>query len=377
MIIPFEVQTALKILQNSQNEAYIVGGAVRNSLLNNEINDYDITTSATPNTIKILFSDYNQYRVGEKHGTVVVLIGDYKIDITTFRKDNNYIDHRHPESVEYTTDLYEDLKRRDFTINALCLDINNNLIDLFDGVNDLQNKIIKAIGNPNTRFNEDALRILRAIKFASRLDFEIEQETKKALFTNKDLLNKIANERKKEELLQILSVKDKTKYINEYLEIFNTFIPFKKVDQTLNNFLDPYFSLAYLLSNTEGYDLKKLKFSKYEINLLNALVKVTNININDDYIFITNLSSMFELEIKTYLEQLLNINLDERYKSLKPYIVDLNSLNINGKKLMEYGLKDQQIKDMKLQIIEEIRNKRLTNDFDAITKYLNSVLYNN
>lgn len=370
MIIPQEIKLALNILNNSGNSAYIVGGAVRNYLLNSKINDYDITTSATPNTIKILFSDYNQYVTGEKHGTVVVLIGKYKIDITTFRKDGEYIDNRHPRSVEYTNDLFEDLKRRDFTINAMCIDINNNLIDLFDGSKDLDNKIIRAIGKPDNRFKEDALRILRAIKFASRLNFTIEDKTRDAIFNNKDLLKNIAMERKKDEFLSILSSSNKAKYINEYLDVFNTFIPIVKVDNTINNFLDPYYSLAYLLKDLKKINLKDFKYSKHEINLINALIEASRINISNDYDFISCLSNMYEIEILNYLSQLYNLDLSNRYSTLKPYICDINSLKITGEELMKYGYKDKAIKEIKLKIIEEIKNQRLLNTNETIKEYL-------
>lgn len=376
MIIPKEIKIALEILNNSGNEAYIVGGAVRNYFLNKPINDYDITTSASPNTIKILFNQYNQYSIGEKLGTIVVLIGESKIDITTFRKDENYIDHRHPKEVIFTTDLFEDLKRRDFTINALCVDKDNNFVDLFDGINDLNNKIIKAIGDANTRFNEDALRILRAIKFASKLDFEIENNTYKALFANKDLLKKIANERKKEEFLQILSAKNKYKYINEYLDIFKTFINIDKTDLRINNLLDPYYALAYLLKDKKEINLKELKYSKQEINLIRTLISSCNINIENDYELISSLSNIYENEVYHFLCQLYEIDLSKRYKEIKPYIVDINSLDIKGDELMAYGLIGKQIKEVKKLLVEQIRNMKIANNNLAIKEYLNNEVYN-
>ena len=368
--IPKEIRLALKRLEDSGNEAYVVGGAVRNMLLNEKVNDYDITTSASPNTIRLLFPEYNQYVAGKKYGTVVILIGKYKIDITTFRKDLDYLDHRHPKEVEFTTNLYEDLKRRDFTINALCLDLKSNLTDYFNGIDDLHNGIIRAIGNPKTRFNEDALRILRGIKFATRLNFRIEKSTEDAIFENARLLNSIANERKKDELLQILSYPNRQKYINRYLEVFKTFIPFKKTDKRIDNFLDSYFSLAYLLSKTSGYNLKDLKFSKNEINMLNELIKSTDCDIKNDYEFIMALSSVYEKEILAYLSQLHNLDLTERYKEIKPYIVDLNSLNITGQDLMALGFNGSKIKEIKNLCIGEIRHKRLKNNNRALRKFI-------
>ena len=192
-----QVKTVLSLLNENGYEAYLVGGAVRNILLKRKIEDYDVTTDADPNAIRMLFNNYRTYDIGKKHGTITVLIDSEKIEITPFRREDEYSDHRHPDKVEFTGNLKDDLKRRDFTINAMCLDRNGDLVDYFGGLEDLNNKLIRCIGDPNTRFNEDALRILRAIRFKVKLGFEIEKETDKAVFECKDLLNYISAERKK------------------------------------------------------------------------------------------------------------------------------------------------------------------------------------
>ena len=361
----------LDTLNKEGHEAYLVGGAVRNKLLKLPIDDYDITTDASPEKIKDIFKDYTLYKVGEKHGTIAILKDNLKIEITTFRSDIDYKDHRHPNNVIFTKNLIEDLKRRDFTINALCLDKEGNLIDKVNGLNDLNNKIIRTINDPKKRFNEDALRILRALRFSAIFNFEIEINTEKTMFKYKDLLSYISNERKKEELLKILSTKNNLKkYINDYLEIYNTFIPFKKIDDTINNFSNPYFSLTYLLSKSENYDLKELKFSKKEINLLNILIKATNINIEDDYNFINLLSNTNCKEVLLYLNELYNTNLSNRYKSLKNYIVNKKTIKISGKDLLALGYKGKEIKEIQEKLIELIKNKELKNTKDSLLKYL-------
>ena len=201
MFIPDNIKFILEKLNNSGFEAYIVGGCVRDILLDKIPNDYDVTTNALPEEIKEVFSsckiiDNN----GEKHGTVTVRYNHENIEITTFRCDGDYADHRHPNEVNFTKNLKEDLARRDFTINAMAFDINGNLYDYYDGKEDIKNKIVKAVGEPHKRFDEDALRILRGLRFASVLDFDIDKDTLDAMYTLKSTLSFVSKERIKVEL---------------------------------------------------------------------------------------------------------------------------------------------------------------------------------
>lgn len=173
--------------------AYAVGGAVRDSLLGKTPYDFDITTSATPDAIKKFFN--KTYDTGIKHGTVTVLIDDEPLEVTTFRSDGEYKDNRKPETVTLVNNVRDDLSRRDFTINALCFNEKEGLIDLFGGVSDLENKVIRAIGNPKTRFLEDALRILRAVRFSAQLGFSIEENTKNAIKEYAHLVKNLSAER--------------------------------------------------------------------------------------------------------------------------------------------------------------------------------------
>ena len=167
--LPKSVINVLKILENNGYVAYIVGGAVRDTLLSRKVEDYDICTNALPIEIRKVFLEqkYKVIETGIKHGTVSVVNNNVAYEITTFRQDGEYKDSRHPEEVKFNVSLEEDLKRRDFTINALACDSLGNIIDYNNGINDLKNKIIRTVGNPNDRFDEDALRILRALRFLS------------------------------------------------------------------------------------------------------------------------------------------------------------------------------------------------------------------
>ncbi len=182
--------------------AYAVGGAVRDCLLGLDAHDFDVTTSATPEKVKSLFE--KTIDTGIAHGTVTVLEEGEAVEVTTFRADGEYLDNRKPESVTLVKDVREDLSRRDFTINALCYNKQEGLIDLFGGQSDLKNKIIRAIGNPEERFREDALRILRAVRFSAQLGFEIEANTKNAIMKCSHLVKNLSVERISSELDKIL-----------------------------------------------------------------------------------------------------------------------------------------------------------------------------
>ncbi|MCL2086055.1 MAG: HD domain-containing protein [Oscillospiraceae bacterium] len=219
------INDVIEKLNSVGHEGYLVGGAVRNMLMGVEPHDYDITTTATPDEMLAAFEGERLYTVGKAHGTIAVLSGGQKIEVTTMRSDGEYSDFRRPDSVCFTRELKTDLERRDFTMNALALDKNGVPIDYFDGAADIKNKIIRAVGNPETRFKEDALRILRALRFASQLGFEIEGETKKALFSQKELLKKIARERIADEFSRIVCGEKAGAVILEYSEILAQFVP--------------------------------------------------------------------------------------------------------------------------------------------------------
>ncbi|MDD2401403.1 MAG: HD domain-containing protein [Clostridia bacterium] len=184
-------------------EGYVVGGCVRDMLLKKTPKDWDITTDAQPEQIKLLFTD--TIDTGLKHGTVTVVINGNNYEITTYRIDGIYSDNRRPDKVIYTTSLENDLSRRDFTINAMAYNIKQGLVDPFNGVTDLKNKNIKAVGDPNKRLQEDALRMMRAVRFSAQLGFSIEKETEQGIYVNSNLIKNISMERVRDELVKILT----------------------------------------------------------------------------------------------------------------------------------------------------------------------------
>jgi tRNA nucleotidyltransferase (CCA-adding enzyme) len=202
IIIPQEVNYILNKLVSNGYEAFIVGGSLRDSLLKKIPKDFDIATNALPSEVISIFE--HTIPTGLIHGTVTVIINTRPFEITTYRIDGEYEDNRHPSSVTFTSSLEEDLSRRDFTINAMAYGINEILQDPFHGLIDLEKQIIRTVGNANLRFNEDALRMLRAVRFSCQLNFDIEAETLKSIFTNSYLLKKISAERIRDELSKIL-----------------------------------------------------------------------------------------------------------------------------------------------------------------------------
>lgn len=195
MDIPANVLSILNTLQKNNYEAYVVGGCVRDSLLGKKPKDWDITTNATPEQVKECFELYRILDTGLKHGTVTIMINGEGYEVTTYRIDGDYTNHRQPDFVLYSQDLIDDLKRRDFTINAIAYNPINGFVDPFNGIKDIKRKVIRCVGDPNLRFEEDALRILRAIRFSNVLGFSIAKRTRNSLFAKAYLLDNISTER--------------------------------------------------------------------------------------------------------------------------------------------------------------------------------------
>lgn len=225
MDMPKNVDIAINLLQSADFEAYAVGGCVRDSLLGKTPNDWDITTSAKPEDMKSVFAEFHCIDTGIKHGTVTVVIDGEPLEITTFRLDGEYEDNRHPKSVTFTSNLGADLGRRDFTVNAMAYSKMTGTVDLFGGQNDLKNKIIRCVGDPDRRFNEDALRILRALRFASALDFEIEEKTAQSLLKNRALLGNISEERIAKELLKLVCGKGAKRILTDFAPVLFEILP--------------------------------------------------------------------------------------------------------------------------------------------------------
>ncbi len=225
MEIPSQIEEILDRLESAGFEAYIVGGCVRDGIMGNPVHDYDITTSAEPYQTERAFSDCRVVETGIKHGTVTVLYKGISVEITTFRIDGEYSDGRHPVSVAFSRNIKDDIARRDFTMNAIAYSPKHGIIDPFGGENDIRSGIIRCVGDPGKRFSEDALRILRALRFSSVLGFSVEEKTKAEILLKKETLRKVSKERTFSELKRLLCGKNVKNVLLEYRDVIGEIIP--------------------------------------------------------------------------------------------------------------------------------------------------------
>lgn len=225
MILPETIAAILSRLSQHGFDAYVVGGCVRDALMGMEPNDFDIATVATPSEVKSVFRDVPVIDTGIEHGTVTVLWDSYPVEVTTYRIDGEYLDRRRPASVRFTDSIREDLSRRDFTINAMAYSPVTGIVDPFGGCEDIGMKRIRCVGAPYQRFEEDALRVLRALRFAAVLGFSIEPETKEALFFLKNTIRDISIERVTAEFSKMILGENVGSVMLEYADVLSVFIP--------------------------------------------------------------------------------------------------------------------------------------------------------
>ena len=279
--IPKDVNYIINNFYKNSYEAYMVGGCVRDSILGVEPKDYDITTSAKPEETISLFE--KTIPTGLKHGTITVIINSTPYEVTTFRTEGTYLDNRRPSSVDFVTDIKEDLSRRDFTINALAYNENTGLIDYFNGVNDIKNKIIRCVGDADKRFKEDALRMLRAIRFSCQLTFDIEENTLKAIKDNYKLIENISFERIRDEICKILIspnpsrglelLKD-TNLLELILPEINSLVDFSP--KCTNHNRNVFTHTLRVIDNTENDLLLRLSALFHDVGKLNTLTPFNN-----------------------------------------------------------------------------------------------------
>ena len=225
MQLPSPVLDLITRLNSAGYTAYAVGGCIRDTLMGSAPHDWDICTSALPDEMKTVFSREHLVETGLKHGTLTVVKNHVPYEITTYRLDGTYTDHRHPDSVSFVDDIREDLSRRDFTVNAMACDADGHVLDLFGGMQDLEARLIRCVGSPAHRFEEDALRILRSLRFASVLDFTIHPDTSEAVHQLYPTLKNVAAERIQGELLRLLCGSGVGRILREYTDVFAFLLP--------------------------------------------------------------------------------------------------------------------------------------------------------
>lgn len=393
MPLPSSVEYVLSKLKENGYQAYVVGGAVRDFLMGKTPHDYDLTSDALPSQISDVFKDFYQEHSGEKHGTIRVIVDHKPIEITTFRCDEGYTDYRRPDNVEFVKDVYIDSKRRDFSINAFYYS-EGHIYDFHEGLEDLNNKVIKTIGNPSTRFHEDALRILRAIRFSAKLGYEIESKTKTALLDCKEELNLIAKERILIELKEISSTSNFFRNVKEYFPIFKLIIPcLDKIGNSIDDIynFDTKSYGDYIASLSALFSLREInndfmpwrlfiKMDNESINAIKTLIKLKDINFNnsfdDDYINgLILLSKPVDINVfKNYLINLYNLKrfknddidsilnrVDILSEGNTPY--SLKDLEIDGNDLLKLGIeKNQYFKEILNEVLLRCNQGDLNNN---------------
>ena len=373
MNVPSFAEKAISILENGGFEAYLVGGCVRNSLLKIEVSDFDITTSAKPEEVVEAFCDFKVIKTGIKHGTVTVFINSQPLEITTYRSESGYSDHRRPDKVSFSKKLESDLMRRDFTVNALAFNKNSGIIDLFGGIEDIKNKIIRTVGVAEERFSEDALRILRALRFASVLGFSIEQKTALAIKENYKLLSFVSRERIFEELKKLLLGENAEAVLGEYKEvfgyIFNGEIEYKNLNLLEKNVA---LRLSFALRNTDyKAALKSIladnKTKNEVFKTLECLKRKTVQNKIEMKFLLKDFSEkavLSALEIKRALGQSVDPEADLLNKA-RGECYSLKNLNIRGGDL---ALEGKEIGRVLSYLLDMVIREEIENSYEKLLK---------
>ena len=436
--IPQQVSLALCQMKNAGYEAYIVGGCVRDFLLGRIPSDYDITTNALPEQTQNIFNSFRCIDIGKKHGTIAVMINGMQIEITTYRIDGKYSDKRHPETVSFSSSLKDDLSRRDFTINAMAYNAEEGIVDCYGGQQDIEEKIIRCVGDPLKRFNEDALRIMRAVRFASQLGFKIDPLTRKNIFELKETLKLISAERLRGELQKLICGKAAFEILMEYHEIITVFIPEAadciKFDQhnkyhkytvwehiarsIMNSPSDPLIRITMLLhdiakpscfsldqkgnghfkkhpeigAEMAGNILKRLKYDNKTIHDVVTLIKYHDFKFRSRQ-DIKRIMSAIGTSLFYRLIDVQQADADSKDGICHSLINDLewvrttadniienkecifiSDMNINGYQLLRQGYEGKQIGHILNTLLNEVINDTLPNEYNALCQRAGQII---
>ena len=388
IFIPNAAEKIINKLKEMGHEAYIVGGCVRDALLGRRAYDYDITTSALPSEVKALFT--KTVDTGISHGTVTVISDGEAYEVTTFRIDGEYLDSRHPESVAYTKNVERDLERRDFTVNALCYNHEAGLVDVFGGLSDLEQKVIRAVGDPYLRFEEDALRVFRGIRFSATLGFKIEDITRQAIFDCKGRLANVSAERIYVEWLKLLGGDGAYDVICEYRDVISECIPeFKMLnmpDRVKFNALSAKERQIVLLASCADADsfdkaMRRLKVDnktrEYGVCVIKNLVLRDNVSDDDLKLFLITLSDECALSCArvAFAMGVCGEDVEKRIRSLldadNPRRI--SQLAIGGKEIMESGYRGKKVGSILDALLRAAALGKVENTEEALISYVNDM----
>ncbi len=407
--LPEAVTIILKTLRDAGYEAYAVGGCVRDSILGKEPKDWDITTSAKPLETKALFK--RTIDTGIQHGTVTVMIKGEGYEVTTYRVDGEYTDGRHPKGVTFTASLIEDLKRRDFTINAMAYNEQHGVVDCFNGIDDLKNGIIRCVGNAKERFTEDALRMLRAVRFSGVLGFDICKDTHTAIKVLASTISKISRERIQAELeklimsshpdrISVLYDTELMKYIfPEMLPMPNNYscslLTDKLNEAPHNHYIRWALFITYANGNTNEYDLlRSLKFDNATIKICNQLLKykdeALSLNQSDLRHIIVKIGKdifgnyyiPYRKILISYDEDALNFlkQIEAVYENIKARgdCLSIGELAVNGNDIRSLGITEgKQIGAILNMLFELVLNDYSLNSKDYLLEYSKEYIHKN
>ena len=387
---PTYVHAVLDALHQAGHEAYIVGGCVRDCLLGTAPKDWDVTTSALPEQTEqaALAVGLKTFRTGIKHGTISVLSDGVTVECTTYRVDGDYKDSRHPESVRFTPSLVEDLARRDFTINAIAATPTQNgwkIIDPFDGQADLNTRTIRCVGNPIKRFGEDALRILRGVRFAVRLGFTIEDKTANAMYASAGGLKNISRERVREELMGIMQSPDPESAVKMMKKrgILGHVFPHTDVTAAAKGVNQipaggPLLRLAYLLYNTPDAavqaTLSDLKFSGNDSRYVRVVLSLRGERLENTPLFARELIALYgnytipALALRAYRgEDTLSLSQTVQEQWDKGVCVSISGLAVNGADLAAIGIpKGREMGNMLNALLAEVMKQPELNEKETL-----------
>lgn len=383
--------TVLERLEDSGHKAYLVGGCLRDMMMGREPHDFDIATSAEPETVMSIFSDFEVIPTGIKHGTVTVMVDGEPIEITTFRKDSDYSDGRRPDSITFTDKVEDDLSRRDFTINAMAFGLDGEIVDPFGGKSDIKSRVIRTVGSAEDRFSEDGLRILRAIRFASVLGFAIERETKEAIHKLSRMLDKVSFERVFSEMSKIISSKSPSVQFREFKDVFSRvaseFDEIKDFEHTLETLdrVEPEITLRFTaLLHTLGEEqaesvLRKLKSDGVTIQKVTKLVRFFDVSVDSSKVAIKKLmsemgeSDFFSLiKLKIADEPEKTVELEKAKQIAERVIADkecfkLKDMAVKGDDLIKSGMAmGPEIGKTLNMLLDKVISEEVANDKDSL-----------
>lgn len=410
--MPSGAKKVLELLESKGFEGYAVGGCVRDSLLGKEPKDWDFTTNALPEQMKKIF--HKTIDTGIEHGTITVRIGGESYEVTTYRVDGKYSDGRHPDEVKFTPNLKEDLLRRDFTINAMAYNLREGLVDLYGGVYDLNDKVIRCVGNPIERFSEDALRMLRAIRFSGVLGFEIENETLQAIEKLKENIRLVSKERIQVELVKLITsdypnrikIAEDTGLANEIIaeycdckaedkdrilrslckaendEVIRLAILFYKIDTNIEATTE---SIDLEVRKAVKKILKDLKFDNKTVDKVSLIVSARGFQITTDEIKIRKQMNalgkdlyMKHIKVVTWFIQENKRQLFEEQVRTSENIIkrkdptSIKELDITGLDLINLGMKQgQELGEMLEMLLNKVIENPMLNKKEILCEFVN------